>query len=291
MSLTNILALQFGYAKVFTIYAVIAFLSCVATFVLCRENVGKLNDIMRGSEKDTVRLKDLFKALFTNKYALFLMIYIIILFSATTIIQTGGVYYATNVLGDQVLYSKFMVFMVIGNVIGFLVAAPLVKKVGSKKIFLFGAIISAVCAAIMFISNGRSFMLICIGIMILAVTGITFTTTQIMAMTGDCVDYGEWKTGTRAEGTISAVSTIGTKIGGALGSAILSAIMAAGGYISGAETQTAGAVSSINFAFMGMPFILYALLAIFYLFTWKIEKQRKQMREEIMAYRMTKGEK
>lgn len=290
MSLTNIWALKFGYAKVFTAYAVVAFVACLITFALCRENVGELNDIMRGGKTQSVKLKDLFKALFTNKYSLALLIYIIILNIANTIIQTGGVYYATNVLGDQLLYSKFMVFMVIGNIVGFLVATPLVKKIGSRKIFILGSVLAALVAAIMFFSNGRSFMLICIGIMILAICGITFTTTQIMAMTGDCVDYGEWKTGTRAEGVISSVSSIGVKIGGALGSAILSGVMAAGGYISSAETQTSSAVTAINFAFMGVPFILYALLAVIYIFSWKLEGQRDQMREEIMQNRLAKGE-
>ena len=290
MSLTNIWALRFGYAPVFTVYAIIAFVACLITFALCRENVGELNDIMRGGKKESIRLKDLFRALFTNKFSLALLIYIIILNLANTIIQTGGVYYATNVLGNQLLYSKFMIFMVIGNIVGFLVATPLVKKIGSRRIFILGSILAAASAAVMFISGGRSFMLICVGILIIAVCGITFTTTQIMAMTGDCVDYGEWKTGTRAEGTISAVSSIGVKIGGALGSAVLGGVMAAGGYISGASSQTASAVSAINFAFMGVPMIMYAALAVIYIITWRLEGRREQMREEIMANRLARGE-
>lgn len=286
MSLTNVWALRFGYAKVFTVYGIIAFVACLIAYALCRENVGPLLDVLSGQEKKSATMKDLFKALFTNKYSLALLIYIILLNLANTIIQTGGIYYATNVLGDQVLYSKFMIFMVIGSVIGFVVATPLVHKIGSRNIFLLGSIMAACAAAVMFFSGGRSFAVICICIMVVAIGGITFTTTQIMAMTGDCVDYGEWKTGTRAEGVISSVSSIGVKIGGALGSAVLSGVMVIGGYVSGAETQTASAVSAINFAFTGMPMIMYIAIAVIYAITWRMEGQREQMRKETMERRM-----
>lgn len=285
MSLTNVWAMKIGYAKIFTIYAIVAFIACIVTYVLCQETVGELNDIMIGDKKESVRMKDLFITLGKNKYALALIIYILILNLANTIIQTGGVYYATNVLGDQMLYSKFMMFMVIGNIVGFLIATPLVRKIGSRAIFIIGSVLGAVASGTMFFSGGRSFTLICVCVLVIAISGITFTTTQIMAMTGECVDYGEWKNGVRAEGVTSAISNIGVKIGGALGSALLSAAMAAGGYISGAASQTAEAISSINFAFAGLPMILYAVLTIVYIITWRLEGKHDQMMAEIMERR------
>lgn len=285
MSLTNVWAMKYGYAPVFTVYAVVAFAACILTYILCRENVGELNDIMIGEKRQSVKLKDLFITLGKNKYAFVLLIYIFILNLANTIIQTGGVYYAANVLGDQMLFSKYMMFMVIGNIAGFLIAAPLVRKIGSRKIFILGSILGAVAAATMFFSHGRSFALICVCVLVIAVSGITFTTTQIMAMTGECVDYGEWKTGVRAEGVTSAISSIGVKIGGAVGSALLSAAMAAGGYISGAASQTPEAIEAINFAFAGIPMILYAGLAVLYIFTWRLEGRHDEMMADIMKNR------
>ena len=290
MSLTNIWAMKYGYAKIFTVYAVIAFAACILTYVLCRENVGELNDIMIGEEKrQSVKLKDLFITLGKNKYALVLLVYILLLNIANTIIQTGGIYYAANVLGDQMLYSKFMIFMIIGNIVGFLLAAPLVRKIGSRKIFIIGSVLAACAAAVIFFSHGASFKLICACILIVAVCGITFTTTQLMAMTGSCTDYGEWKTGVRAEGVTSAIASIGVKIGGALGSALLSGAMAAGGYISGAGSQSAEAVNAINFAFSGFPMILYAGLAVIYIITWRLEGKHAQMMAEVMERRVAEG--
>ena len=285
MSLTNIWAMKLGYAKIFTIYAFVAFAACIITYLLCKENVGDLNDIMIGKKRQELKVKDLFATLGKNKYALALLIYIIILNIANTIIQTGGIYYAANVLGDQRLYSKFMLFMVAGNIVGFLVATPLVRRIGSRKLFIIGSVVGAIAAGMMFFSNGRSFMLICICVLLIAVAGITFTTTQIMAMTGECIDYGEWKTGVRAEGVTSAVSSLGVKFGGALGSALLSGAMAAGGFISGAMVQSAEAVRAINFAFAGLPMILYIGLAVVFIITWRLEGKHEEMMKDIMERR------
>ena len=285
MALTNIWVMQIGYAKIFTIYGIVAFVACILTYLLCEERVGELNDIMIGPKKESVKVKDLFKTLGKNKYALVLLVYILLLNIANTIIQTGGLYYAGNVLGNQMLYSRFMLFMVIGNIVGFLVAAPLVRKIGSRKIFIIGSIVAAGAAATIFLSKGRSFTVICVCICLVAICGITFTTTQLMAMTGECIDYGEWKTGVRAEGVTSAIASIGVKIGGALGSALLSGAMAAGGYISGAQAQSAEAVSAINFAFSGLPMILYLALAVIYIVTWRLEGKHEEMKAEIMARR------
>ncbi|MCU6760860.1 Glucuronide permease [uncultured Roseburia sp.] len=285
MSLTNIWAMKIGYAKIFTIYACVAFLACLITYALCRENVGDLNDIMLG-ERRSVKVKDLFITLGKNKYAFILLIYILILNIANTIIQTGGIYYAANVLGNQILYSKFMIFMVIGNITGFLIAAPLVRRIGSRKIFIIGSVLGAIAAGTMFFSGGKSFTVICACVLIIAVAGITFTTTQIMAMTGECVDYGEYKNNVRAEGVTSAIVSIGVKIGGALGSALLSGAMYAGGYQSGAAVQSTDVAGAINFAFAGIPMIFYAALAIIYIFTWKLEGKHAEMMEHIMKNRL-----
>lgn len=290
MAISNIFIMKIGYAKLFTIYGVIAFGACILTYLLCEERVGELNDIMIGSKKESVRIIDLFKTLGKNKYALVLLIYILLLNIANTIIQTGGLYYSANVLGDQILYSKFMIFMIAGNIIGFLIATPLVRKIGSRKIFIIGSVFAAIAAGIIFFSHGSSFMLVCICIGIIAVCGITFTTTQLMAMTGECIEYGEWKTGVRAEGVTSAIVSVGVKIGGALGSAFLSAAMAAGGYISGAATQSAEAVTSINFGFAGLPMIMYIVLAVLYIVTWKLEGRHDQMKAEIIDRRTAKAE-
>ena len=172
--------------------------------------------------------------------------------------------------------------MVIGNITGFLIAAPLVRRIGSRKIFIIGSVLGAIAAGTMFFSGGKSFTVICACVLIIAVAGITFTTTQIMAMTGECVDYGEYKNNVRAEGVTSAIVSIGVKIGGALGSALLSGAMYAGGYQSGAAVQSTDVAGAINFAFAGIPMIFYAALAIIYIFTWKLEGKHAEMMEHIM---------
>jgi Na+/melibiose symporter-like transporter len=61
--------------------------------------------------------------------------------------------------------------------------------------------------------------------------------------------------------------------------------MATGGFVSGAAEQTAGAISSINFSFAGMPVISYGALTIFFLLSYKLDSTREQMQKELQQRR------
>ena len=67
--------------------------------------------------------------------------------------------------------------------------------------------------------------------------GIGAINTLIWALVADTVDYGEWKTGVRAEGATYSVLSLSRKFGQAIGAAAAAYIIGLGGYI-GAATQS-----------------------------------------------------
>ena len=91
--------------------------------------------------------------------------------------------------------------------------------------------------------------------------GFGGTNAMMFSMQADTVDYGEWKTGTRAEGGaysfLSFVRKTGQGIGGALGGAIIAAF----GYVSGAPEQTEQAVQGIKVAAGWAPAVLCLIAA------------------------------
>ena len=93
--------------------------------------------------------------------------------------------------------------------------------------------------------------------------GIGFggTNAMMFSMQADTVDYGEWKTGTRAEGgsysILSFVRKTGQGIGGFLGGGIIAAF----GYASGAPEQTEQAIQGIKVAASWVPAVL-CLMAV-----------------------------
>jgi len=89
----------------------------------------------------------------------------------------------------------------------------------------------------------------------------------IWAMMGDVADYGEWKTGRRASGTVTAAVVFGLWAGLALGGALASWILAGYGFASKANLQTAHAQTGIVMTasvYAALAFLGAAVCFLFY---------------------------
>jgi sugar (glycoside-pentoside-hexuronide) transporter len=97
----------------------------------------------------------------------------------------------------------------------------------------------------------------------------------------DSVDYGEWKTGVRAVGLLTAVgAAFCLKAGAGLGGAIPLWIMGASGYAPNVE-QTAASLSGIEFGFIWLPAIFLALSVVPVLFYKQFESLEPQIHAEL----------
>jgi sugar (glycoside-pentoside-hexuronide) transporter len=97
----------------------------------------------------------------------------------------------------------------------------------------------------------------------------------------DSVDYGEWKTGVRAVGLLTAVgAAFCLKAGAGLGGAIPLWIMGASGYVANAE-QTASSLHAIKFSIIWLPAICFALSALPVLFYRRFECMEPQIQAEL----------
>jgi glucuronide carrier protein len=83
--------------------------------------------------------------------------------------------------------------------------------------------------------------------------GLGVINTLIFALQADTVDYGEWQSGVRAEGSSYAVLSFTRKTGQGIGGAMAAYTIGAGGYVSGAATQSHSAVTSIKIAAGAIP--------------------------------------
>lgn len=126
-------------------------------------------------------------------------------------------------------------------------------------------------------AGGTSTAIICVGTVIGSI-GLGFPTGLLFTLMADTVEYGEWKSGVRAQGLlIASASGIGIKLGSGLGAAIPAWVLSAGGYVAN-QTQTASALNAIVLSFIGFSCILAAICAVL-MFFYKFEKPF----EEIMA--------
>jgi sugar (glycoside-pentoside-hexuronide) transporter len=105
----------------------------------------------------------------------------------------------------------------------------------------------------------------------------------------ESVDYGEWKTGIRAAGFLTAIgAAFCAKAGSGLGSALPAWIMDAHGYIPNV-TQTTSSLAGIEIGFIWIPVIFYALSLLPVLFYKKYEMLEPQVHAELDERRALGG--
>ena len=99
-------------------------------------------------------------------------------------------------------------------------------------------------------------------------------------MQADPVDYGEWKTGVQAAGTLSSVNGFLGKVAQALAGGISGLLLAWGAYDASATVQTAQALVAIKAMYIYIPIVLLILSVITMSF-YKLDKELPQIQEEL----------
>lgn len=105
------------------------------------------------------------------------------------------------------------------------------------------------------------------------------------AVLSDSVDYGEWKTGIRAAGLLTAIgAAFCLKAGAGLGGALPLWLMQFAGYVPKAE-QTATALRAIEFGLIWLPALCFALAALPVWFYRNYERLEPEIRAELARRR------
>lgn len=182
--------------------------------------------------------------------------------------MTVGMYYFTYIWGDVNLFTIYATFLSIICAVAALASANLVKACKSKR---NAQLLSYGCA---FVLNSILFFLTPANsnattvIILLFATGIFngFNTALLYGIIGDTVEYGQWKTGLRADGLCSSGTSFMLKLGGAIAPTMLLAMLATNGYVANAAVQTEGALSTMNIVMNLVPAILSAVAFILFYF-------------------------
>ena len=109
----------------------------------------------------------------------------------------------------------------------------------------------------------------------------------IWSMMGDVADYGEWKTGRRASGTVTSAVVFALWAGLALGGAIAGWLFSWYGFVSEANVQSAQAQSGILLTasvWAGLAFIASGVSMFFY----PISREKNQQIADELTARRTK---
>ncbi len=207
-------------------------------------------------------LSDLFK----NRP--WVVLFLATLFYFTAIVIRGNVMlpYFRFVAGNVDLFAWFNGFGLAALLLGVACSTAVSVRVGKRQLFIGSMVLSGLFNMALFIIPPTSTVTI-IAVEVLRQFAYGLSGPIIWAMMGDVADYGEWKTGRRASGTVTAAVVFALWAGLALGGAIAGWLFSFYGFVSGADVQSAHAQSGILLTasiYAGLAFFAVAACLFFY---------------------------
>ena len=114
--------------------------------------------------------------------------------------------------------------------IGVACSTALTKRIGKRTVFFWSMLLTGVSCIVLLLSSRPTATVPIIGLEVLRQFAFGCSGPVLWSMMGDVADYGEWKTGRRATGTVTSAVVFALWIGLALGGAIAGWLLSFYGY-------------------------------------------------------------
>ena len=196
------------------------------------------------------------------------VLFLATLFYFTALLVRGNVMlpYCRFVVGNANLFSWLNGFGLASLLVGVSLSTAVSVRVGKRQLFIASMALTGIFAAALYVIPPNATYVI-IAVEVLRQFSFGLSGPILWAMMGDVADYGEWKTGRRASGTVTAGVVFALWAGLALGGAIAGWLLSAYGFVSQAATQTVQAQKGIVLTpslYAGLFFIAVAVCLFFY---------------------------
>ena len=164
----------------------------------------------------------------------------------------------------------------------------LVKKFGKKEVASIGILVAGIVYLILYLLPNLSVTQF-IGLLAIAMLGYGAFNLVIWAFVTDIIDYHEYLTGLREDGTIYAIYSMARKIGQAVAGGVGAAAIAAVGYNSTLEVQTAETLSGIHMVGTLVPALIFLAVFIIITFLYPLNKKRTNKLAADLAEKRSKN--
>jgi glucuronide carrier protein len=218
----------------------ILILGVIGTILVVSSALGTRERVARPS--GSVKARDGLRMLITNRPLLIISFTAFLCFSAAAVFNGAMIYYMRDILGALALAPVVSGISFVLTVIAALLAPWLVRRIGKRRTFFAAAGTSLAGTITLMFADGALVGFTGIG---LFNGGLGLIVVMCFAMQADTVEYGQWRTGVRAEGTAFAAF-----------------VLAWGGYVAGQAVQPESALAGIRASFAGVPAVLVVLAII-----------------------------
>jgi glucuronide carrier protein len=279
-------AVQGVFLKVTLSFVVIGTLAFWFTAWACRERVVRL--------QPRTTLRETAATLRANKPLAYLcgssFFYMIGLFAVTG----ATAFYAQYVLNNIALVA---LITLVNSGISLLITPfipMIIRKVGKKNVYQYCGLFTIVGGIGLFFAPANMLWLVLLTLAIKGV-GASLINTLMFGLEADTVEYGEWKTGKRTEGSTYAIFAFTRKLCQSIGGALGAWALAIGGYIAVSQANLApvqpeSAIFAIK-AVMGLLPAAAALIAMIIFVRYPLTDDKfRQIRDETEARKATELE-
>ena len=150
---------------------------------------------------------------------------------------------------------------------------PLVAKFGKKETVAAGLLLaSAVYVLLYFLPNLNATQFI--SLLSVAMFGYAFFNLVIWAFVTDVIDYHEYLTGLREDGTVYSIYSFARKVGQAIAGGVGGFAIAAVGYSATRDVQTQATLDGIHTLGTLVPAILLLVVFLLLVFLYPLNKKR-----------------
>jgi len=254
---------QIGYPASVAIYSVLMVMLVWLVFFSVKERV-------EPGTREKYRLRELYILFRKNTVLLHILCAIFLVGAGMTVRLMMAKYYFDYNMHAPDLFRTFMIIIVPTMMIGALLSAVLNKKLSKKNLYNVGMVMYVVGdLGIYFSSYSAVTSIMAFAALAGLGTGVAFT--LIWSLVADAVEFGEWKTGKRAEGMTYASYTFTYQLSNAAGGALGGFLLAAAGYVPHA-IQTPAADHAIRAMFALVPAVT-GILTIIIMFYYKLDKE------------------
>jgi len=269
-----------GYQLTMGLLSALSVIFFVIAFLVSKERIQPLPQQKAALGQD---LADLFH----NRPWIVLFLATLFYFAAIVIRGNVMLPYFRYLAGNPDLFASFNAFGLVALIVGVACSTPVWKRLGKRQLFIVSMVLTSVfAAALLFLSPHATGEIIAVEVLRQFAYGLSGAI--IWTMMGDVADYGEWKTGRRASGTVTAAVVFALWAGLALGGFIDGWILELFGFASKANVQSAHAQSGILLTasvYAGLAFLAAAVSMFFYPLTGEMNQNiANQLAERRKAF-------
>lgn len=224
-------------------------------------------------------IKAMLKAVFTNKAAIIIYVYILAINLANGI--RGGIqlHFFKYYFNNEGLMSIMSIVLLVPTLIGVIISAPITKRFGIKATILTSVIMAVVTGpVVLFVPSTSTGIIIYVVVGAIGALFSGIAAAVQAAMMPAAMDYTEWKSGMNVNAFMGSLQGFMQTFSTALAGAIAAGALALIGYIPGVEQS--------NETIFGLKIMMGVLPTIILLFTASVawfdlteEKQTKIAKE------------